>query len=89
VKPNLRTVIEEEIFARELQAIEGDPCRADEFIDATKTLLASDPTPREATKIRDDPPLWFISCSINENKLAIYYSFDDGTVYLKSITNFQ
>ncbi len=82
--PKIREVVEQKRFTQELANLIKNPIRADEFVEAVKTALAYDPQPKEATCIREAPPLWFIPCSIDPS-IAIFYRFDQDSVFLESI----
>ena len=80
-----RDIVRTERFERELEEIEQDPRRADEFTEAVEWTLARDPT--SGTQIREDPPIWFIPMVDLPfgSSVAIYYTFDDRKVWLLSI----
>lgn len=83
--PVFRDVVRTERFERELQDLEKDPLRADEFTEAVEWTLARDPT--SGTQIKVDPPIWFIPLVDLPfgSSVAIYYTFDDNKVWLLSI----
>ena len=83
--PVYRDIVRTERFERELQKLEEDPRRADEFTEAVEWTLARDPT--SGTQIKDVPPIWFIPMVDIPfgSSVAIYYTFDDNRVWLLSI----
>lgn len=83
--PVYRDIVRTERFERELQKLEEDPRRADEFTEAVEWTLARDPT--SGTQIKDVPPIWFIPMVDIPfgSSVAIYYTFDDSRVWLLSI----
>lgn len=81
-----RTVVEEIRFSRELRAIQTNPHRADELIDAVKWTLSKEP--RAGVQVAPRSPVWFIAVDLpREPSLGIYYTFkeDGDTVHLISI----
>jgi hypothetical protein len=79
----LREIIEESQFTVELQEIEPDAIRADEFVDGAKWVLSRNP--EYGTKIGQ--LVWFIPMlrSLSEPSMVLYYTFDADRVFLLSI----
>ena len=80
----LRTIIEEERFRLELQAIVAHASDADDFVVGVKWALARSP---EIGRCIGKGPVWFLPMAIRLNLLPIvlYYTFDEETVNLLSI----
>ena len=83
--PVFRDIARTERFERELQDIEKNPRRADEFTEAVEWTLARDPS--SGTQISENPSIWFIPMVDirNGSSVAIYYTFDRNKVWLLSI----
>jgi hypothetical protein len=75
----MRSVVESQRFAEELQRLRPDPVRADDFADGAKWVLSRNP--EVGTKIGKS--VWFLPMSIGN--AIIYYTFDDDRVDLLSI----
>jgi hypothetical protein len=74
------TIVEEHRFISELAALRPDPVRADEFVEGAKMVLAR--KPQSGEQISQD--VWMIPMA-KEEETAIFYRFDEETVYLISI----
>ena len=79
----IREIIREESFERELRELIRDVMAADQFVEAAEFLLARDPLIGSETQ---DPLVWAMPMAlIEEAQVALYYSFDDSTVWFLSI----
>jgi len=79
-----REIVEEHRFAEELQAIEKDARKADEFVDGAKWVLSREP--RTGTRI-GKTHVWFLPIAESQlvDPVVLYYTFDDDAVYFLSI----
>ena len=75
----MRSVVESQRFAEELQKLRSDPVRADDFMDGAKWVLSR--KPEIGTKIGKS--VWFLPMAIGN--AVIYYTFDEDQVDLLSI----
>jgi hypothetical protein len=80
---HIRQVIRELRFEHELRDLIGEAIPADQFVEAAEFLLARDPLIGSPT---EDPGVWAMPMGlIEETQIALYYAFDDSTVWLLSI----
>lgn len=82
-----REVYEEADFTAELRGIGGDAKITDRFMFAIVWALARDPNLAEATRVTDNPPLWFIPIRTVEHlsNLILWYTYTEKAVYLLGI----
>ena len=81
---SIREVVRELRFERELRDLIRDVIAADQFVEAAEFLLARDPLIGSQT---EDPLVWAMPMApIEDMQIALYYTFDDSTVWLLSIT---
>ncbi len=69
----------------DLEAIEADVQRADEFLEGVETVLSR--SPMSGLQSKPDSPIWCIP-SVYERtmtSLIVYYTFDEDYVWLLSI----
>jgi hypothetical protein len=76
----IRTIVRDERFELEMDYIEPNVRRADEFVEGAETILSRDP---EAGCQLEDSQVWFI-CGHTVDA-ALYYTFDADNVYFLSI----
>ena len=76
----IRTIVYAARFVSEMTKIEPNVRRADEFIEGAETILSRDP---EAGCPVDGTQVWIV-CGHTVDA-AIYYTFDENTVYFLSI----
>jgi len=77
-----REVIREHHFERDLHALLADWREADAFVQAAEYVLARDP----ASGLQLVGDVWFLPMApISGVEIALYYMFDDATVWLISI----
>lgn len=77
----LRTIIRDAVFEAEMQKIEGDVQKADEFLRGAETVLSREP--EAGHHVGGGSHVRFLPGYTVD--LAIYYTFDDANVYLLSI----
>jgi hypothetical protein len=77
---NLRTIIKDTRFEQEMEAIEADVKRADEFIEGVENILSRDP---ESGHRLGNSYVYFIPGWTVD--LNVYYTFNDNEVFLLSI----
>ena len=78
-----REVVREHRFERDLRALVRQAIPADRFVEAAEYLLARDPLIGSPT---DDVNVWFLPMApIAGQQIALYYAFDDSTVWLLAI----
>ena len=75
----MRSVVESQQFADELQKLRPDPVRADDFVDGAKWVLSRNP--EVGTKIGNS--VWFLPMTLGNS--IIYYTFEEDRVDLLSI----
>ncbi len=81
---HLRQVIREHRFERELRALIDKAIPADQFVEAAEFLLARDPL--IGSRVDEDNRVYFLPMAPVEGKqIALYYTFDESTVWLLSI----
>lgn len=82
-----REVYEEADFTAELHGIGGDAEITDRFMFAVVWAIARDPNLAEATRVADNPPLWFIPIRTVEHlsSLILSYTYTEKAVYLLGI----
>lgn len=78
--PKIRTIIRTARFQQEMNSIEPDVRRADEFLEGVETILARRPQSGFALK---GSSVWFVPGHTVD--LSLYYAFDDNHVYFLSI----
>jgi hypothetical protein len=84
VPENLRRVIREHRFERELRRLVADAVGADEFVEGAEWLLARDPL--IGVQMEPDSPVWFLTMApIQDAQISLYYTFNESTVWLLSI----
>ncbi len=80
----IRQVIREHRFEDELRGLIAEAIAADQFVEAAEFLIARDPLVGSET---EDPRVWAIPMALVEGaQVVLYYTFDDRTVWLLSIT---
>ena len=80
----IREVIREPRFEQELKELIRDVVAAHQFVEAAEFLLARDPLIGSET---EDPLVWAMPMApIEDVQIALYYTFDDSTVWFFSIT---
>jgi hypothetical protein len=79
-----REIVEEHRFTDEIQAIEQDARKSDEFIDGAKWVLSREP--RAGIRIGKGP-VWFLPIAESPlvDAVVLYYTFDADHVYFLSI----
>src|SRR5436305_429798 len=83
---HIRQVVREHQFERELRNLIAEAIPADQFVEAAEFLLARDPLIGAQT---EDPLVWAMPMApIGDAQIALYYTFDDSTLWLLSITRF-
>lgn len=84
----MRSVVHEPLFAEILHDLIGDAEMADAYIAAAEAVLAETPeigTPVEASDART-VPVWTVPLApIGDRAVALYYTFDEETVWLVAI----
>lgn len=79
-----RNVIREHHFEKDLAEIIGDIAEADDFVTGAEWLLARNP--EIGSPIAVDSTVWFLPMApIAGEQVALYYTFDDTTVWLISL----
>lgn len=82
-KPS-RSVIREHHFEKDLAEIIGDIEAADDFVAGAEWLLAQNPA--IGFPIAEGSAVWFLPMApMGDTQLALYYTFDDFTVWLISL----
>jgi hypothetical protein len=80
----IRQVIREPRFEEELRGLIAEAIAADQFVQAAEFLIARDPLTGSQT---EDPRVWAMPMVLVEGTpVVLYYTFDDSTVWLLSIT---
>jgi hypothetical protein len=80
----MRDVVYEHEFDEQFAAIEPEFERADAFVKGVEWVLARDPTRGNCVDRQHN--IWHMPLiDIFETALAVYYTFDDRTVYMLSI----
>jgi hypothetical protein len=80
----IRQVIREPRFEEELRGLIAEAIPADQFVEAAEFLIARDPLIGSQT---EDPRVCAIPMALLEGaQVVLYYTFDDSTVWLLSIT---
>lgn len=81
---NLREVIRERRFERELRRLIREAISADEFVEAAEYLLARDPL--IGSLVAEDASVYFLPMApVEDRQISLYYTFDQSTVWLLSI----
>ena len=81
---NLRRVVREHRFERELRRLIADAIEADEFVEGAEWLLARDPF--IGSQVEANSPVWFLPMApVGDVQVSLYYTFDESTVWLLSI----
>jgi len=82
----LRTVIHEQEFSSQLEAIEADFWRAEEFLEGLEWILARDPS--KGVFLISEPPIraFYTNLGKGLKRAIVYYTYSDEEVYLLSIT---
>jgi hypothetical protein len=74
--------VREHSFERQLRALVRQAIPADPFVEGAEYLLARDPLIGST----DDPNVWFLPMApIGEKQVALYYAFDNATIWLLGI----
>lgn len=81
----LRDVVQEPEFSAALAALQPNLRRADEFLRGVEFALARDPTC--GTQVTTNPDIYMIVMNdpLGSKQHALFYVFNDSTVYLLSI----
>lgn len=81
----LRTIRQEPLFQEQLEAIEPDVRRADEFLRGVEWLLARNPT--FGQQVAPNSKVWAVASNEAPTipNLIVYYTFDENMVYLLHI----
>src|SRR5207244_10023510 len=80
----IRQVVRERRFEDELRGLIAEAIAADQFVEAAEFLIARDPSIGSQT---DDPNVWAMPMAlVGDAQVVLYYTFDDRTVWLLSIT---
>lgn len=86
-KPPLRSVVREHHFEKDLAELVGDIEAADDFVAVAEWLLAQNPD--IGFPIAKGSAVWFLPMAPIEEaqvaQVALYYTFDDSTVWLISL----
>jgi hypothetical protein len=81
---HIRQVVRERRFEDEMHRLVFEAIAADEFVEAAEFLIARDPLIGSQTA---DPRVWAMPMALVEGaQVVLYYTFDDSTVWLLSIT---
>jgi hypothetical protein len=81
---HIRQVVRERRFEDEMHRLVSEAIAADEFVEAAEFLIARDPLIGSQTA---DPRVWAMPMALVEGaQVVLYYTFDDSTVWLLSIT---
>jgi hypothetical protein len=81
---HIRQVIREHRFERELRALISEAIPADRFVEAAELLLSRDPL--IGSPVDDRELVYFLPMApIADEQVALYYAFDESTVWLLSI----
>jgi hypothetical protein len=79
-----RSVVREHHFEKDLADIIGDIAAADDFVAGAEWLLAQNP--EIGFPIAEGSSVWFLPMAPVEGaQVALYYTFDDSTVWLISL----
>ena len=79
-----RSVVREHHFEKDLAALIGDLEAADDFVAGAEWLLAQNP--EIGFPIAEDSAVWLLPMApIEGAQVALYYAFDDSTVWLISL----
>ncbi len=79
-----RSVVREHHFEKDLAALIGDLETADDFVAGAEWLLAQNP--EIGFPIAEGSSVWFLPMAPIEGvQVALYYTFDDSTVWLISL----
>jgi len=76
----IRTIIRTERFQQEMNRIEPDVRRADEFLEGAETILAREPDSGYALQ---GSSVWFVPGHTVD--LSLFYTFDEDYVHFLSI----
>ena len=80
----MRSVIREFHFEKDLAELIGDHAEADDFVAGAEWLLARDP--ESGTRTDEGSVVWILPMApIRDEQVALYYTFDNSTVWLISI----
>jgi hypothetical protein len=80
----IREIIRELRFEHELRELIREPFAADQFVEGAEFIIARNPLLGSQT---EDPLVWAMPMApIEGAQVVLYYSFDDTTVWLLSIT---
>lgn len=80
----LRSVIREFHFEKDLAELIGDFADADDFVAGAEWLLSRNP--EIGFRTDEGSAVWFLPMApIGGEQVALYYTFDDATVWLISI----
>lgn len=81
---NIREVVREPRFERELRHLIREAIPADEFVEAAEYLLARDPL--IGSLVAEDASVYFLPMApVEGRQISLYYTFDELTVWLLSI----
>jgi hypothetical protein len=79
----IRQVVREHRFERDLRELINEAIPADQFVEAAEFLIARDPLIGSQT---EDPLVWAMPMAPVEGaQVVLYYAFDETTVWLLSI----
>ena len=79
----IRQVVREHRFEDELRGLIAEAIPADQFVEAAEYLISRDPFIGSPT---EDPKVWAVPMAlVDDAQVALYYTFDDTTVWLLSI----
>ncbi len=78
----IRQVIREERFERELRALIREAIPADEFVEAAEFLVARDPLVGSAI---EDRLVYFLPMAPIAGQVSLYYTFDESTVWTDAL----
>ena len=80
----LRSVIREHHFEKDLAELIGDFAEADAFVEGADWLLAQNPEIGLPTN--EGSAVWVLPMApVDDEQVALFYAFDDSTVWLISI----
>ena len=81
---NIREVVREHRFERELRQLIVEAIPADQFVEAAEFLLARDPL--IGRPVGEERLVYFLPMApVKDQQVSLYYTFDGSTVWLLSI----
>ena len=81
---NIRQIIREHRFERELRALINEAIPADQFVEAAEFLLARDPL--IGSPLDEGRLVYFLPMApVANQQVSLYYTFDESTVWLLSV----